>query len=373
MELQESRFYFSFFYFSFFYFFPKPVATLHLPRATLCPPRRSSLRRLLAARVSAASSPLDSPPHPCHLSLSPSPLESPAPPCRSNLHLLLATNHQLQGIPTQGNQMVASQFTSFADEPRLEEKAARFPCFGVRNIVEAGKLSRVLSSQSLMSANNGKRVTISDAIMEKPRFSGRVSYSSLLGASPMSDSLVMIGAERNGRKRKAAPKCQGKISPLSSPNMNPPKYKEMQTARGHEQNINGSRELGEDGKPFEPPKDYIHIMARRGQATDNHSLAERVAGKAIMLDEIINYVQCLQWQVEIAMEDAVYDALIYPFLYNDYGPVEAGRMVACTAACLCHAAALRPSMSQLFSFGDQNTVQSLPGSLAVDTLFQSVH
>ncbi|XP_042387339.1 transcription factor BHLH094-like [Zingiber officinale] len=117
--------------------------------------------------------------------------------------------------------------------------------------------------------------------MEKPRFSGRVSYSSLLGASPMSDSLVMIG---------------------------------------HEQNINGSRKLGEDAKPFEPPKDYIHIMARRGQATDNHSLAERVrrekisermkllqnlvpgcnkvAGKAVMLDEIINYVQCLQWQVE---------------------------------------------------------------------------
>lgn len=26
----------------------------------------------------------------------------------------------------------------------------------------------------------------------------------------------------------------------------------------------------------EPPKDYIHVRARRGQATDNHSLAERV-------------------------------------------------------------------------------------------------
>ncbi|XP_042461832.1 transcription factor bHLH63-like isoform X1 [Zingiber officinale] len=65
---------------------------------------------------------------------------------------------------------------------------------------------------------------------------------------------------------------------------------------------------------------YIHVRARRGEATDNHSLAERVrrekisermkvlqslvpgcekvTGKALMLDEIINYVQSLQNQVE---------------------------------------------------------------------------
>lgn len=30
-------------------------------------------------------------------------------------------------------------------------------------------------------------------------------------------------------------------------------------------------------KPSEPPKqDFIHVRARRGQATDSHSLAERV-------------------------------------------------------------------------------------------------
>ncbi|KZV50468.1 hypothetical protein F511_35616 [Dorcoceras hygrometricum] len=74
-------------------------------------------------------------------------------------------------------------------------------------------------------------------------------------------------------------------------------------------------------KPSEAPKqDYIHVRARRGQATDSHSLAERVrrekisermkylqdlvpgcnkvTGKAGMLDEIINYVQSLQRQVE---------------------------------------------------------------------------
>uniref|UniRef100_A0A7N0T043 BHLH domain-containing protein n=1 Tax=Kalanchoe fedtschenkoi TaxID=63787 RepID=A0A7N0T043_KALFE len=67
-------------------------------------------------------------------------------------------------------------------------------------------------------------------------------------------------------------------------------------------------------------KDYIHVRARRGQATDSHSLAERVrrerisermkmlqalvpgcekvTGKALILDEIINYVQSLQNQIE---------------------------------------------------------------------------
>ncbi|KAM0937363.1 putative transcription factor bHLH family [Dioscorea sansibarensis] len=66
--------------------------------------------------------------------------------------------------------------------------------------------------------------------------------------------------------------------------------------------------------------DYIHVRAKRGQATNSHSLAERVrrekisermrllqdlvpgcnkiTSKAMMLDEIINYVQSLQRQVE---------------------------------------------------------------------------
>ncbi|KAE8678400.1 Transcription factor bHLH74 [Hibiscus syriacus] len=71
-----------------------------------------------------------------------------------------------------------------------------------------------------------------------------------------------------------------------------------------------------------PPKEeYIHVRARRGQATNSHGLAERVrrekisermkflleivpgcskvTEKTVMLDEIINYVQSLQRQVEV--------------------------------------------------------------------------
>ncbi|PIA62378.1 hypothetical protein AQUCO_00200402v1 [Aquilegia coerulea] len=83
----------------------------------------------------------------------------------------------------------------------------------------------------------------------------------------------------------------------------------------------GNKPAEQSNQPSEAPKqDYIHVRARRGQATDSHSLAERarrekisermkilqdlvpgcnkVIGKAMVLDEIINYIQSLQRQVE---------------------------------------------------------------------------
>ncbi|XP_050225855.1 basic helix-loop-helix protein 80 [Mercurialis annua] len=86
----------------------------------------------------------------------------------------------------------------------------------------------------------------------------------------------------------------------------------------------------------DPPTGYIHVRARRGQATDSHSLAERVrrekisermkilqrlvpgcdkvTGKALMLDEIINYVQSLQNQVEfLSMKLASVNPMFYDF------------------------------------------------------------
>ncbi|XP_057777055.1 transcription factor BHLH094-like isoform X2 [Salvia miltiorrhiza] len=85
--------------------------------------------------------------------------------------------------------------------------------------------------------------------------------------------------------------------------------------------VNSTKASEALAKPADPSKqDYIHVRARRGQATDSHSLAERarrekisermrilqdlvpgcnkVIGKALVLDEIINYIQSLQRQVE---------------------------------------------------------------------------
>ncbi|KAG8062451.1 hypothetical protein GUJ93_ZPchr0003g16789 [Zizania palustris] len=90
-----------------------------------------------------------------------------------------------------------------------------------------------------------------------------------------------------------------------------------------EGNLKGSSKMQskEDSSDGDGTKeDYAHVWAKRGQATNSHSLAERlrrkkisermkllqdlvpgcskITGKAVMLDEIINYVQSLQRQVE---------------------------------------------------------------------------
>ncbi|XP_052186048.1 transcription factor bHLH49 [Diospyros lotus] len=85
-------------------------------------------------------------------------------------------------------------------------------------------------------------------------------------------------------------------------------------------NKSGGKHGKQGSQASSPKEEYVHVRARRGQATNSHSLAERVrrekisermkflqdlvpgcskvTGKAVMLDEIINYVQSLQRQVE---------------------------------------------------------------------------
>ncbi|KAL4192124.1 hypothetical protein AMTRI_Chr06g170690 [Amborella trichopoda] len=107
--------------------------------------------------------------------------------------------------------------------------------------------------------------------------------------------------------------------------------REERKPRSEQSNDKSSKEGGDD-----PTKSYIHVRARRGQATDSHSLAERVrrekisermkllqglvpgcdkqvTGKALMLDEIINYVQSLQKQVEFLSMKL---ASVNPMFYN---------------------------------------------------------
>ncbi|KAK8465815.1 hypothetical protein PHAVU_009G183600 [Phaseolus vulgaris] len=93
-------------------------------------------------------------------------------------------------------------------------------------------------------------------------------------------------------------------------------------AEAETSSVSGNKSSEQSTIPCEAPKqEYIHVRARRGQATDSHSLAERarrekisermkilqdlvpgcnkVNGKALVLDEIINYIQSLQRQVEL--------------------------------------------------------------------------
>ncbi|XAR63921.1 hypothetical protein NMG60_11024074 [Bertholletia excelsa] len=114
------------------------------------------------------------------------------------------------------------------------------------------------------------------------------------------------------KKRKAidVPECSSGIS--SAQPVSEGMLKEKLSGKGKKAKRNCMEE--------ETPKEVVHVRARRGQATDSHSLAERVRrgkinerlkclqgivpgcyktmGMAVMLDEIINYVQSLQNQVE---------------------------------------------------------------------------
>jgi hypothetical protein len=60
---------------------------------------------------------------------------------------------------------------------------------------------------------------------------------------------------------------------------------------------NASKAVHENPKPPEPPKqDYIHVRARRGQATDSHSLAERVSCSCLFTLEICVFSAKLIYQ-----------------------------------------------------------------------------
>ncbi|XP_022148276.1 transcription factor bHLH75-like isoform X2 [Momordica charantia] len=90
-------------------------------------------------------------------------------------------------------------------------------------------------------------------------------------------------------------------------------------------NLRGGRKRRNCEKEPKKPAEVVHVRAKRGQATDSHSLAERVRrekinnklkclqnlipgchktmGMAMVLDETINYVHSLQNQVEfLSME-----------------------------------------------------------------------
>ncbi|XP_073059319.1 transcription factor BHLH094-like isoform X1 [Primulina eburnea] len=143
-----------------------------------------------------------------------------------------------------------------------------------------------------------------------------------------------VPSSHNSRKRREEDECGrgGASTSNCFGNNNDLSYgsesKRLKAERSNEDNEdrvdtegNSGKAADQPPKPAEQPKqDYIHVRARRGQATDSHSLAERarrekisermkilqdlvpgchkVIGKALVLDEIINYIQSLQHQVE---------------------------------------------------------------------------
>ncbi|KAK9271032.1 hypothetical protein L1049_026621 [Liquidambar formosana] len=216
----------------------------------------------------------------------------------------------------------------------LVDLVPKLPCFG------SGSFSEMVGSFGLpecgQTANTGCPQNYS------PNKEGGTGKTSPNRAHSQEDCQISdegtLGASPNGKRRK---RVLDSHSPFNSnKNAEGDQQKDLsgestdfskeQDEKKHkiEQNTGANLRGKQTGKQAkdnsqsgEGLKDnYIHVRARRGQATNSHSLAERVrrekisermrmlqelvpgcnkiTGKAVMLDEIINYVQSLQQQVE---------------------------------------------------------------------------
>ncbi|KAJ8544794.1 hypothetical protein K7X08_017377 [Anisodus acutangulus] len=209
------------------------------------------------------------------------------------------SKQQLSSLPQQDLAHFTNLITSHMMGGCVEENFTNFDMFG------AGREHKGFAGSNFTNNNCQE--------MARPSFS-TVSNSSITTVSPPSEKendLSTIIAPRENvvstKKRKAEQFLESEIS-----------EKSQRGTTG-----NDSKENSKTSEVQKP--DYIHVRARRGQATDSHSLAERarrekiskkmqylqdlvpgcnkVTGKAGMLDEIINYVQSLQKQVEfLSME-----------------------------------------------------------------------
>nr|XP_027114119.1 transcription factor bHLH62-like [Coffea arabica] len=173
----------------------------------------------------------------------------------------------------------------------------------------------------LAAANSNEESSVSEQVP-----SGETGLKTPNESNPRKRKAVARGKAKEDGSSQAANHNKGAEADIDS---NAKRSKMTEATASDDQGVKIEERKGSDNKtgddkanqrPPEPPKDYIHVRARRGQATDSHSLAERVrrekisermkllqdlvpgcnkvTGKALMLDEIINYVQSLQRQVE---------------------------------------------------------------------------
>ncbi|KGN64122.1 transcription factor BEE 3 [Cucumis sativus] len=135
-------------------------------------------------------------------------------------------------------------------------------------------------------------------------------------SSPVFEPKNLFGNDLHGSKKR---KLENNDAYESSSGNSTPQVSENGI---NTKNNNGKEKRSKKGdtNDGEKPREVVHVRARRGQATDSHSVAERIRrgkinerlrclqdivpgcyktmGMAVMLDEIINYVQSLQNQVE---------------------------------------------------------------------------
>ncbi|CAL9112645.1 unnamed protein product [Musa textilis] len=219
----------------------------------------------------------------------------------------------------------------FPAETAFVERAARFSCFSGGNF--SGMNLPFRSSESMVPSTNAMKdvteIQLRKTEMNTTEQNGvnRGLITNQIDCESCEANFTKGSQEGNtdssdaGRnsfpKKRTTQKEEVKRGPQSSSETT------KETTEGKQKvDQNSSKHTGKNGKDSsEAAKgDYVHVRARRGQSTNSHSLAERVrrekisermkylqelvpgcskvTGKAVMLDEIINYVQSLQSQVE---------------------------------------------------------------------------
>ncbi|PWZ20584.1 Transcription factor bHLH49 [Zea mays] len=191
------------------------------------------------------------------------------------------------------------------------------------------------------SANSGREFSDANwnsfAVHQKMAYNGQYGFGSYgmdledkLGLYPSSSGTlsqdIQMSEEHSGvvKKRKGVEDCVTLLHDAGDQQTEGSPQPERNSVEEGNRKISPKMQSKEDSSDGDGTKeDYVHIRAKRGQATNSHSLAERlrrkkisermkllqdlvpgcskITGKAVMLDEIINYVQSLQRQVEMLL------------------------------------------------------------------------
>ncbi|KAL3654336.1 hypothetical protein CASFOL_004017 [Castilleja foliolosa] len=234
----------------------------------------------------------------------------------------------------------------FPSDSGFIERAARFSCFGSANIDPFNvhdNLSPYSHGLGLVQGQNdvfGSKSTAEmrlqingmnvsevskEAFKNDKKLSGNESDEAEFSGRCVQEECSSKGLGPKKRKRSTQGKEHTENNEAPQPSLETGKNNAETKQKGDQNSMsickNGGKNVKQGSQGSDLPKeDYIHVRARRGQATNSHSLAERVrrekisermkflqdlvpscskvTGKAVMLDEIINYVQSLQRQVE---------------------------------------------------------------------------
>ncbi|CAL5430638.1 unnamed protein product [Camellia sinensis] len=133
-----------------------------------------------------------------------------------------------------------------------------------------------MEMRSSIGSDTKFRKVLGSATSDRTEFASTNEGSSVSEKIPNGEAVLKNPISSNSGKRKEA---EAKDDP------NTKRFKPNEGSGSENDSVKigdeDEKQTKSNQKPPEPPKDYIHVRARRGQATDSHSLAERVQKEKI--------------------------------------------------------------------------------------------